>query len=101
MQTFTALSDPVRRDILALLRQGEQPAGDIVEALGLPQPNISKHLKTLRDAGLVQSRIDGPFRLYSLDPAPLMALDRWLDPFRAFWTAKFDALGAHLEKDHE
>jgi DNA-binding transcriptional ArsR family regulator len=96
MTTFTAIADPVRREILALLRKGEQPAGALVETLRLPQPNISKHLKTLREAGLVRIRIDGPRRLYSLDPAPLAELDHWLAPYRAFWSAKLDALGDHL-----
>lgn len=98
MTTFTAIADPVRREILALLRNGEQPAGALVERLGLPQPNISKHLKTLREAGLVRIRIDGPRRLYSLDPAPLAELDHWLAPYRAFWSAKLDALGDHLNR---
>ena len=98
MTTFTAIADPVRRDILALLRNGEQPAGALVETLGLPQPNISKHLKTLREAGLVRVRIDGPRRLYSLDAAPLAELDDWLAPYRAFWSAKLDALGDHLSR---
>ena len=98
MTTFTAIADPVRREILALLRNGEQPAGALVERLGLPQPNISKHLKTLREAGLVRIRIDGPRRLYSLDPAPLAELDHWLAPYRAFWSAKLDALGDHLSR---
>ena len=95
MSTFTAIADPVRRDILALLRQGEQPAGALVEALALPQPNVSKHLKALHTAGLVTIRVDGPRRLYSLDPAPLAELDQWLAPYRAVWTGKLDALGDH------
>lgn len=96
MSTFTAIADPVRRDILALLRQGEQPAGALVEALALPQPNVSKHLKALHTAGLVTIRVEGPRRLYSLDPTPLAELDQWLAPYRAFWTGKLDALGDHL-----
>ena len=98
MNAFAALSDPTRRKILALLRQGEQPAGTLVDALRLPQPNISKHLKFLQSAGLVRVRVDGPRRLYSLDPAPLMELDSWLEPYRSFWSAKFDALGDHLSR---
>jgi DNA-binding transcriptional ArsR family regulator len=98
MPTFEALADPIRRDILALLRQGEQPAGALVQALGLPQPRISKHLKTLRQAGLVRARIDGPRRLYSLDPIPLAELDAWLAPYRVFWAEKLDALGDHLNR---
>jgi len=96
MSIFAAIADPVRRDILGLLRQGEQPAGALVEALALPQPNVSKHLKALHAAGLVSVRVDGPRRLYSLDPAPLAELDQWLAPYRDFWTGKLDALGDHL-----
>jgi DNA-binding transcriptional ArsR family regulator len=96
MSIFTALADPVRRDILALLRQGEQPAGAFVTALALPQPSISKHLKTLRSAGLVRVRVDGPRRLYSLDPLPFAELEAWLHPYRVFWAGKLDALGDHL-----
>jgi len=98
MITFAALSDPVRRDILILLQQGEQSAGTLVETLSLPQPNVSKHLKVLRDAGLVRVRVDGPSRLYSLDPAPLEELDAWLAPFRSFWSRKLDALDDHLRR---
>jgi len=75
MSTFTAIADPIRRDILALLRQGEQPAGALVVSHDLPQPNVSKHLKALHAVGLVRIRIDGPRRFYSLDPAPLVELD--------------------------
>ena len=96
MTTFAAIADPTRRDILALLRKGEQPAGDLVEALNLPQPNVSKHLKYLREAGLVRMRVDGPRRLYSLDAAPLAEIDQWLQSYRAFWSDKLDALGDHL-----
>lgn len=98
MSTFTAIADPVRRDILALLMAGEQPAGALVEALALPQPNVSKHLKALHSAGLVRIRADGPRRLYSLDPAPLAELDHWLAPYRQFWSNKLDALGDHLSR---
>jgi DNA-binding transcriptional ArsR family regulator len=98
MSIFNTIADPVRRDILALLRQGEQPAGALVETLDLPQPNVSKHLKALRAAGLVRIRVDGPRRFYSLDPAPLAELDEWLAPYRAFWSAKLDALGDHLSR---
>jgi DNA-binding transcriptional ArsR family regulator len=98
MTTFTAIADPIRRDILALLRRGEQPAGALVETLGLPQPNVSKHLKALREAGLVRIRVEGPKRLYSLDAAPLAEIDRWLASYRAFWSDKLDALGDHLSR---
>ncbi len=95
---FEALADPNRRAILALLRHGEQTAGSLVETLSLPQPNVSKQLRVLREAGLVRARIDGPRRLYSIDPAPLMRLDRWLADYRSFWAARLDALGNHLER---
>jgi DNA-binding transcriptional ArsR family regulator len=98
MEIFTALADPVRRDILALLRRGEQPAGTLVETLDLPQPNVSKHLKALREAGLVTIRVEGPRRLYSLDPRPLAELDDWLAPYREFWANRLDALGDHLDR---
>ncbi len=98
MSTFLAIADPVRRDILGLLRAGEQPAGQLVEQLNLPQPNVSKHLKALKQAGLVRIRVDGPRRLYSLDPTPLAELDDWLAPYREFWAQKLDALGEHLNR---
>jgi DNA-binding transcriptional ArsR family regulator len=98
MSTFEALADPTRRNILALLRLGERPAGDMVDALALPQPSVSKHLRVLREAGLVHVRIDGPRRLYSLDPKPLAELDAWLSPYRVFWANKLDALGDHLNR---
>ncbi len=98
MTIFEALAETSRREILMLLRHGEQPAGALVAALRLPQPSVSKHLKTLRQAGLVRARIDGPRRLYSLDPAPLAELDAWLSPFRMFWAEKLDALGDHLNR---
>jgi DNA-binding transcriptional ArsR family regulator len=98
MHPFEALADPVRRDILGLLRHGEQPAGALVDSLGLPQPRISKHLKTLREAGLVRARIDGPRRLYRLDPTRLAELDAWLAPYRVFWADRLDALGDHLNR---
>ncbi|AKR56590.1 ArsR family transcriptional regulator [Devosia sp. H5989] len=98
MSLFTAISDPVRRDILGLLLAGEQSAGTLVEALKLPQPNVSKHLRALHEAGLVQVRADGPRRLYSIDPLPLEELDNWLQPYRAFWAGKLDALDEHLKR---
>ena len=98
MTIFDAIADPVRRDILELLRGGEQPAGTLVETLALPQPNVSKHLKALREAGLVSIRVDGPRRLYSLNHAPFLELEAWLQPYRAFWADRLDALGDHLDR---
>jgi DNA-binding transcriptional ArsR family regulator len=79
------------------LRQQERPVGDLVEALPIGQPAVSKHLRVLRDAGLVRVRGDGRRRLYRVDPAPLRELDAWLEPYRALWTASLDRLERHLD----
>lgn len=99
MTPFEAIAEPNRRRILELLRAGERPAGDLVEAMGLSQPGVSKHLKLLREAGLVSVRPDGQRRLYRLEPDELAALDAWLRPFRQFWADRLDALEQHLEKE--
>jgi DNA-binding transcriptional ArsR family regulator len=98
LDPFEAVADPTRRAILALLRGGEQPAGTLVQTLGLPPPSVSKQLKILREAGMVHARVDGPRRLYSLDPAPLVELDAWLAAYRPFSAAKLDALDDHLKR---
>jgi DNA-binding transcriptional ArsR family regulator len=97
--TFSALAEPHRREILDLLREGERPVGDLVDRLGLSQPAVSKHLRVLRDAGLVEVRPDGQRRLYRLQPGPLAELDEWLAPFRALWGRSLDRLGQHLEEN--
>lgn len=94
-----ALADPGRRQILDLLRIGERPAGEIVAALPIGQPGVSKHLRLLREAGLVDVRGDGRRRIYRLRPEPLAELDRWLAPYRAFWDKRLDALGRHLDRE--
>lgn len=99
MSPFEAIAEPNRRRLLELLRSGERAAGDLVEATGLNQPSVSKHLKQLRLAGLVDVRVDGQRRLYRLAPDELAELDSWLQPFRQFWSARLDALNNHLEKD--
>ena len=99
MTPFEAIAEPNRRRLLELLRAGELPAGDLVEATGLSQPGVSKHLKLLREAGLVSMRPDGQRRLYRLEPRNLALLDDWLRPFRQFWSARLDALDDHLEKE--
>jgi DNA-binding transcriptional ArsR family regulator len=95
---FTAIADPVRRDILGALLGGEQTVNALVERLAIAQPSVSKHLGTLREAGLVRTRIDGPRRYYSLDVAPLGELDHWLATYRAFWEQRLDALDEHLKR---
>jgi DNA-binding transcriptional ArsR family regulator len=99
MTPFEAIAEPSRRQILDLLRAGERPAGDLVALTGLSQPGVSKHLKMLREAGLVSVRPDGQRRLYRLEAGELAALDDWLTPFRSFWTERLDALGDHLENE--
>jgi len=95
---WEALAEPSRRRIVDLLRDGEQPVGAIVGALGASQPAISKHLRALREAGLVTSRVDGQRRLYRLHLEPLREIDEWLAPYRRQWEARLDDLAKHLEE---
>jgi DNA-binding transcriptional ArsR family regulator len=99
MSAYAALAEPHRRQILDLLRAGEQPAGELVKRLELSQPGVSKHLKVLREAGLVAVRADGKRRLYALRPGPLAEIDRWLEPYRAFWSGRLDVLERHLAEN--
>ena len=96
--TWSVLADPQRREVLELLRARPRTVGELTAALGLTQPGTSKHLKTLRQAGLVRVRADAQRRYYELDPAPLVELDDWLAPYRRFWDRHLDALGAHLDE---
>ncbi len=95
--TFDALSEPMRRRILELLRGGERGVGELVERLGLSQPGVSKHLRVLREAGLVSVRPDGRRRWYGLRAEPLAELDEWLAPYRELWGGRLDALERHLD----
>ena len=95
--TFEVLAEGRRREILDLLRAGERPVGELVDELSLSQPAVSKHLKVLRDAGLVEVRQDAQRRWYRLRPAPLVEIDAWLEPYRDLWRSRLDALEAHLE----
>jgi DNA-binding transcriptional ArsR family regulator len=96
--TWSALSDPHRRAAIELLRDGPKPVGDLVKALGITQPGMSKHLRVLREVGLVQVRQDAQRRVYELDPKPLAELDAWLAPYRRLWDERLDALKRHLEQ---
>ena len=96
--SFAVLAEPSRRTILDVLRDGERPVGDLVEHLRLSQPAVSKHLRVLREAGLVEVRIDAQRRLYRIRPEPLAEIDEWLEPYRALWTRSLDALERHLEE---
>ncbi|MEU9574910.1 metalloregulator ArsR/SmtB family transcription factor [Streptomyces massasporeus] len=95
---WTALADPHRRAIVALLLERPRSVGEIVEACGLSQPSTSKHLKVLREAGLVRVRQDAQRRVYALDPAPIATLDAWLAPYRALWNKSLDTLGRRLDE---
>ena len=99
MTTYAALSDPSRREILDLLRAGERSVGQLVERLQLSQPGVSKHLKVLREAGLVGVRAEGKRRWYGLRAEPLADVAGWLEPYRAHWNAQLDALERHLEEN--
>lgn len=95
--TFAVLADPRRREILDLLRGGERLVGDLGEQLTLTQPAVSKHLKVLREAGLVAVRYDAQRRWYRLRPEPLQEIDAWLAPYRRFWNERLDSLERHLD----
>jgi DNA-binding transcriptional ArsR family regulator len=95
--TWAALADPHRRAMLELLREYPRAVGELVEITGLTQPGTSKHLRVLRDAGLVRTRTEAQRRIYTLDPGPLTELDAWLDPYRRAWERSLDALERHLD----
>jgi DNA-binding transcriptional ArsR family regulator len=94
---FHVLAEPARRRILDLLLERPRPVGELVEQLGLSQPGTSKHLRVLRDAGLVQVRQDAQRRWYELRPEPLAEIDEWLRPYRRLWADRLDALERHLD----
>ena len=90
------LAEPHRRRILDVLRRGETSVGQLVTEVGASQPLVSKHLRVLREAGLVAVRVDGQRRLYRVRPEPLVELDAWLEPYRQLWNTSLDRLEAHL-----
>jgi DNA-binding transcriptional ArsR family regulator len=92
------LAEPRRLAILELLREGERPVGDLVTQLGTSQPAVSKHLRVLKDAGLVSVRVDAQRRLYRIRPEPLADLDDWLASYRQLWTTHLDRLEEHLDQ---
>jgi DNA-binding transcriptional ArsR family regulator len=98
---YAALAEPSRRRILDLLRDGERSVNDLVSRLALSQPGVSKHLRVLREAGLVEVRPEGRRRWYGLRPAPLAEVDEWLEPYRELWNARLDELERHLEENPE
>jgi len=95
--TFEVVAEPTRRRILDLLRERSRPVGELVERSGISQPLVSKHLRVLRDAGLVRVRQDAQRRWYELRPEPLLEVDAWLEPYRRLWADSLDALERHLD----
>ena len=96
--TFSIIAEPSRRAILSLLATAEQSVGDIEEHLRMPQPSVSKHLRVLREAGLVSARTHAQRRIYELRAEPLAELDAWLEPYRRLWAGRFDDLERHLDE---
>jgi DNA-binding transcriptional ArsR family regulator len=99
--TFAVLAEPTRRRILDELRTSESSVGELVDALSVSQPTMSKHLKVLRNAGFVSCRVAAQQRIYSIESRPFERLDEWLDPYRRLWTRHLDALERHLDNQEE
>src|SRR6478672_6543488 len=95
---FEIIAEPNRRAILSLLASSEQSVGEIERQLQMTQPTVSKHLRVLRDAGVVEATVDAQRRLYRLNPESLLEVDEWLAPFRELWSAHVDALERHLDR---
>ena len=98
---FTAIAEPARRQILELLRESERSVNELVQRLDMSQPGVSKHLRVLREAGLVRVRPDGRRRWYGLRAEPLAELDEWLAPYREYWGGRLDALEQHLDRQED
>jgi DNA-binding transcriptional ArsR family regulator len=96
--SFAIIAEPNRRAILGLLASSERSVGEIERRLRMPQTSVSKHLRVLREAGFVGSRVEAQRRVYWIRPEPLKEIDAWLAPFRRFWTAHVDALERHLDR---
>jgi DNA-binding transcriptional ArsR family regulator len=97
--TFEVLAEPTRRRILDLLLDGERAVGELVKRLKLSQPGVSKHLRVLRDAGLVSVRTEAQRRIYGIRPEPLAEVAEWLEPYRRLWSERLDALERHLDEE--
>ena len=98
MEALAALADPTRRELVALLARGELAAGELAARFPVSRPAVSRHLRVLREAGLVRSRVAGRRRLYALDPRPLRELDDWLEPYRDLWARQLDALDTEIAR---
>ena len=97
LDVLEVIAEPTRRRILDAVREGERSVGELVEQVGMHQPGVSRHLKVLRDAGLVEVRRDAQRRLYRVRAEPLHSIDEWLAPYRAMWSAHLDDLERHLD----
>ncbi len=98
MQSLAVIADPTRREILEMLREGEVCAGDLSDSFAISRPAVSRHLRVLREAGLVSSRVEGQRRVYSLDARPLAEIDEWLEPYRRLWAHRLDALDTEIRR---
>lgn len=98
MDALTAIAEPTRRRIVDALRARECTVTDLVALLGMSQPAVSKHLRVLREAGVVRASADAQKRIYRLNPEPFRELDAWLTPYRALWTRHLNALEDHLNR---
>ncbi len=98
VSSFAVIAEPNRRTILSLLASSERSVGELERRLRMPQTSVSKHLRVLREAGLVEARVEAQRRVYRLRPEPLKEVDAWLEPFRRFWSAHVDALERHLDR---
>lgn len=98
---FEAIADPTRRRVLELLSEGDLTAGQIAASFTVSRPAVSRHLRVLREAGLVRSRREAQRRVYALDPAPLSEVDAWLAAYRPFWSGRLDLLEQHLRRTKE
>jgi len=98
MQSLGALADPIRREVIDLLAAGELAAGDLADRFPVSRPAISRHLRVLREAGLVRVRTEGRHRFYALDPGPLQELDTWLERYRELWAQRLDALDTEIAR---
>jgi DNA-binding transcriptional ArsR family regulator len=98
VQSLAALADPTRREVVDLLARGELAAGELADRFPVSRPAISRHLRVLREAGLVRVRTEGRRRLYALDPGPLRELDDWLERYRDLWAQRLDALDTEIAR---
>ena len=101
ISTFDVLAEPTRRRILDLIRDEERPVNELVATLAISQPGVSKHLRVLREAGLVEVRTDAQRRLYRVRPEPLAEIDAWLAPYRRLWANRLDDLERHLDETED